>query len=469
MVYIEKIQEAASKKIRLFLLWGGGFFILCSLIISGSLVENQIMRLNLDQCLERAFARDPGLSAGKANLGIAEAQFMEAKSLKYLPKIELSNAFTVAPGINIADNDLLSLDTRNDWSNIGLFNRLELKFIQPVYSFGRIENSIAAARYGITAREAGIEQQRNKIAFRVTQLYYSRLLAKELISLADEAQDIVVKAEDTLNDMLNEEDNPDLNEADLFRIKLFKIDLEKNNRDIAKNNELALSALRSSLGIAADVGFDISDEFLEARPFEVLPLERYFQSDRSRRPELAQINAVQAAQSALTQVSRSLYYPFFFIGGGTTLSFAPSRDDINSPFLKDPYNYKSFGAYLGISLPLNFRQTKARIIKAEYELDKIEAQHSAVQMAVNLEVKKAHLDLLDAESNMQSYKKALTLSREWKTTEQISFDIDGTNAKDLVDAVEAYLRSKASLFQSIFEFNVAVAELEYVTGTIGKN
>lgn len=466
---MKKLRKPPDWKICCFLSFAACLFFLCNLIIPGFPVENKTLHLDLEQCLERAFGIDPEISAGKANLGIAEAQLMEAISLKYLPRFELSNAFTVAPGINIADNDLLSLDTRNDWTRIGLFNRLELKFIQPIYTFGRIRNSIAAARLGITAREAGVEQQRNKIAFRVTQLYYSRLLAKELITLADEARGIVEKAEGTLNDMLSREDNPDLNEADLFRIRLFKIELEKNNREIAKNNELTLAALRTSLDIAADVVFDISDEFLEARPFEALPLEHYLKPEYNRRPELAQVKAAQAAQSALTQVSRSLYYPLFFIGGGTILSFAPSRDDINSPFLKDPYNYKSFGAYLGISLPLNFRQTKARIIKAEYELDRIEAQRSAVQQAVNLEVKKAHLDLRDAETNMQSFGQALTLSREWKTYEQISFDLDGTNAKDLVDAVEAYLRSKAALFQAIFEFNVAVAELEYVTGTIGKN
>lgn len=468
MIHIKNLHHSAGRKKRYFAPAAVGFFLLFKVISAGSPVEEKTLLLDLQQCIARAFEIDPEISAGKANLGIAEAQLMEAVSLKYLPRLELSNAFTVAPGVKIADNDLLSLDTRNDWTKIGLFSRLELRFIQPIYTFGRIRNSIAAARYGITAREAGVEQQRNKIAYRVTQLYYSRLLAKELITLADEARDIVEKAEDTLNDMLRDAGNPDLNEADLYRIKLFKIELEKNSREIAKNNELTLAALRSSLDIAADVDFDVRDGFLELRPFEMLPLEHYLRPANNLRPELAQLNAAQAAQTALTKVSRSLYYPLFFIGGGSTLAFATSRDDINSPFIKDPYNFKSFGAYLGISLPLNFRQTKARIIKAEYELDKIEAQHSAVRMAVDLEVKKAYLDLLDAETNMQAFSRALTLSREWKTTEQISFDLDGTNAKDLVDAVEAYLKAKAALFQAIFEFNVAAAELEYVTGTIGK-
>ncbi|MBN1272204.1 MAG: TolC family protein [Candidatus Aminicenantes bacterium] len=431
--------------------------------------QEKIIRLNLKQCLERAVEKDPEMMAKNADLGIAEAQYLQALSMKILPKFELTNALTVAPGVNIINENLLDLETRNNWRQLGLFNRLEVSFIQPIFSFGRIRGGIEAARKGIEVREHGIKKQRHKITLRITKLYFSRLLSKELLALAEEAMSTVEKAENTLTELLKEGKNPDLNEADLYRLKLFKVELERMKREININNELSISALKSSLDIHEDEKFDISDEFLEARPHETLGIENYFELKEKCRPEIGQMNAALAAQKKLSDVSFSFYYPQIFIGGGTTLSFTPIRDDINNPYLKDPFNYKSVFVYLGISMPLNFRQTRARVIQAKHELNKIEAQNTAIQKAINLEVQKAYLKHLEAKKNMEEFQKALTISREWKMTEQISFDLDGMNAKDLVDAVQAYLKTKASVFQAIFEYNVSIAELEYVTGTLGNH
>lgn len=427
------------------------------------------VRMSLDECITRALKLSPEIAAGQAQVGIAQAQHQEAMSLKILPKLDLTNALTVAPGVNLYDNELLNLETRNNWRQIGLFNRLELNFLQPLYSFGRIQGSIDAASYGIEAREQAVRQKRNEIYLRITKLYLSRLLAEELLGVADEARDTIEKAESTLKEMLASDDYPDVNEADLFRINLFKIELEKTHREIKSNRDLTLAALKAYLGWGRDVDFDISDDFLDAWSGQIETLEHYQNLKHIHRPEISQLDAAVAAQDALARVSRSFYYPQFFLGGGTVLSLAPVRDDIHNPFLKDPFNYKRFGAYLGISMPLNFRQTRARISKAEYELDRIMAQREAAIKVIDLEVEEAYTELLGAKQNMDSNKQALKISREWVTTEQISFDIDGTNAKDLVDAVQAQLKAKAAHYQAIYTYNLAVSKLDFTTGTIGKN
>ena len=445
------------------------FSLVLSPVVQAVSPKQTKVRLSLDECITRALQFSPEIAASQAQLGIAQSQHQEALSLKILPKFELSNALTVAPGVNIYENDLLNLETRNNWRQLGLFNRLELNFLQPIYSFGRIQGSIDAARYGIEAREQGVQQKQNETYFRITKLFLSRLLAEELLSVADEARDTLEKAESTLNKMLESDDYTDVNEADLFRINLFKIEVGKTFREISSNKELSLAALKAYLGFSRDVDFDISENFLDAWTGRIEALEHYQNLEQIHRPEISQLDAAVAAQGALARVSRSFYYPQLFLGGGTVLSLAPVRDDIHNPFLKDPFNYKRIGAYLGISLPLNFRQTKARITKTEYELAKIKAQRSAVIKVIELEVEEAYRELLKAKQNMHAYNEALKISREWVTTEQISFDIDGTNAKDLVDAVQAHLKSKAAYYQAIFEYNVAVSRLDYTTGTIGKN
>jgi len=184
------------------------------------------------------------------------------------------------------------------------------------------------------------------------------------------------------------------------------------------------------------------------------------------RPEIARLNAAVAAQNALKKVSQSLYYPQIFISGGTSLAFAPIRDDIKNPFLSDPWNYTRLGVVLGISLPLNFPQIKARIRKQEYSVEKIEAQKSATLNLFFLEVEKAYRNLINSKKDMEDNKKALRMSREWLTTEQITFDLDASNTKDLAEAVKEYIRVKTEYYSSIYQYNIAVAELKLVTGIV---
>jgi len=442
-----------------------GAFCICQYVFS-ALPEEAKIRLNLKECLARALKISPEIESEESKLGIAKAQYQETLSLKYLSNIELTNISTIAPAVNLAKNDLLDLGTRNDWTRVGLFNKFELKFIQPIYTFGRIRNSIEAARFGVEAQEKSISQKQNEITFRIIKLYYARLLAEELLGVVEEAKKIVNKAVSTLEEMLTDLNSSSVSETDLFRMRLFSYEIEKLYRDVVKEKTLTLSSLKLMLDYGDDVSFDVSDEFLEPEVYQILNLRDYREMMIKCRPEIARLNAAVAAQNALKKVSQSLYYPQIFISGGTFLAFAPIRDDIRNPFLSDPWNYTRLGVVLGISLPLNFPQIKARIRKQEYAVEKIEAQKSAALNLFFLEVEKAYRNLINSKRDMEDNKKALRMSREWLTTEQITFDLDASNTKDLAEAVKEYIRVKTEYYSSIYQYNIAVAELKLVTGLV---
>ncbi|MCD6194080.1 MAG: TolC family protein [Candidatus Aminicenantes bacterium] len=442
-----------------------GAVCICQYMFS-ALPEKAKIRLNLKECVARALKISPEIESEESKLGIAKAQYQETLSLKYLSNIELTNISTIAPAVNLAKNDLLDLGTRNDWTRVGLFNKFELKFIQPIYTFGRIRNSIEAARFGVEAQEKSISQKQNEITFRIIKLYYARLLAEELLGVVEEAKKIVNKAVSTLEEMLTDLNSSSVSETDLFRMRLFSYEIEKLYRDVVKEKTLTLSSLKLMLDYGDDVSFDVSDEFLEPEVYQILNLRDYKEMMIKCRPEIARLNAAVAAQNALKKVSQSLYYPQIFISGGTSLAFAPIRDDIKNPFLSDPWNYTRLGVVLGISLPLNFPQIKARIRKQEYSVEKIEAQKSATLNLFFLEVEKAYRNLINSKKDMEDNKKALRMSREWLTTEQITFDLDASNTKDLAEAVKEYIRVKTEYYSSIYQYNIAVAELKLVTGIV---
>lgn len=422
------------------------------------------IRLNLQECINRAVTASAEVDAEQSRLGMARAQFKEAQGLKFLPELNLSNLSSVAPGLKEANDGLLSLDTRNDWSNIGFFNNLLLTFVQPLYTFGRIKNSIEAARFGVEAQEENVAQKQNEIAFTTTRLYLSKLLSEELLAVAEEGLEMADKAENTLQDMLEDEGVDYINEADLYRVRLLKFDLRKLRREVTEGKRLALTALRAVLGYDEPEDFDILDRYLEPWDTKILGLDHYMELKNRYRPEIGRLDAAVKAQNALAQISQAALYPQIFVTGTAGLAFAPIRDDINNPLLNDPWNRTIFRAAIGLRMPLNFHKTKARVKKDEYALERAKALRSAALDAIDLEVTQAFYALIEARDNLEDAGDALKLSREWLRMEEITFDLDASNAKDLADALDKNLTARANHYRAIYDFNLAVAGLMQATG-----
>lgn len=426
--------------------------------------EKEPLRMNLQECIARAVEVSPELDAEESRLGEARSQYSSAINSKYLPQLDVSNISSVAPALNVVENDLTNKDTRNDWKNIGFFNNLQLTFVQPLYTFGKIKNTIEASRLGVKAQEKNVLQKQNEIIFRVTRLYFSKLLADELISVTEEGMKTADKAENVLKNMLKEPDIDGLNEADLYRVRLLKFEIQKLNREVVGKQKLALSTLTTLLGYSEIDDFNLVDNYLVCLDYQIMSLEHYQRLKDQFRPEISRMNAAVHAQNALKQISHAALYPQIFITGNVVLAFAPIRDDIRNPLFNDPWNRTMFRAAVGIRMPLNIPQIKARVRKEDYALRKVKAIRTAVFDAIEQEVVQAFSALLEARDNYTDAKEAFKLSREWLRIEEITFDLDASNAKDLADAIENNLTAKSMYYKSIYDFNVAIAQLMLSTG-----
>src|SRR5690625_7462624 len=74
----------------------------------------------------------------------------------------------------------LDPDIRNDWENWAIFTRGEISAVQPLYTWGAVDNAIKAATAGARAAEYQFEAVQSEAEFRYYELYYSYLLALEV-------------------------------------------------------------------------------------------------------------------------------------------------------------------------------------------------------------------------------------------------------------------------------------------------
>ncbi|MCH8872570.1 TolC family protein [candidate division KSB1 bacterium] len=170
------------------------------------------------------------------------------------------------------------------------------------------------------------------------------------------------------------------------------------------------------------------------------------------------------ARRALIGVSKSDYYPQFFLGGQIKYNFAKDRFDPKGHFIYNPTNFFRPGIVVGLNWNLNFVQTRDRIRLAQAEYTKLSQKEEPLISGIKLEVKKAYLEVTQAGTNFRESRKALRASDNWLRSESMAWDIGLGEVKDLIDAFKANGSMQAAHLENIFKYNVALAKLSKASG-----
>lgn len=70
----------------------------------------------------------------------------------------------------------------------------------------------------------------------------------------------------------------------------------------------------------------------------------------------------------------------------------------------------------------------------------------------------------EAEKSTTATRQAYSNAKKWAVTALANFDFGVGPAKDIFEALQAYARMRASYFQSIYNYRIAQANLDYATG-----
>ncbi len=430
--------------------------------------------VDVTDAVVRALDVSPEVGAVASELAFAEARKNLALASRFATEFNLQTAHAVAPGLkNVpegVDTDELYLDpdVRNNWEDWRPLNRFEASLIQPIYTWGELSGSIQAARYGIDVEKASVQEKEIEIALRTGELYYGLLLAEALERLAVEAGDIVDQADREIRRLLDE-GAEDVDDADLFKVQITEQEILTRVVEVNQRLRTVRSALELQLFLPPSITVAADDQVLTPISFALDSLEAYQNRAFENRPELAQARAGVAAREALVNVARSNYFPKLFLGIESRITLSEGRYRQPNPYVSDPYRGRSLRAGLGLRLPLNFAQTRARVEQAEAERNEVRYQMTAAHQLVLFEVEEAYRNLIAARAAMEAQHEALRIARDWLRTEQINFDLDLGDTENLVDAVQAALELEAGYFERVQRYNVTVLRLLAATGMLVQN
>jgi outer membrane protein TolC len=419
--------------------------------------------LNLDDCIRMALKAAPELGEAQSDIDLATSKLDEAKSYRF-PQLTLTTLVGPAP---IANNNAITPIIKTDESLFSInaltwFTSADATIIQPLYTFGKISENMKAATHGIEVDRSRKQQRANEIVQKVNEYYNGLLLAREMKELVLEVEEILVRAREKAQKLLNQGSDT-VDEMDLYKLDAFSGMATKYLEEAKKGEALALAALRTRMGLPADAQLEIGTERLVIVDVEIPSLESYVESARRRRPEFHQIAEGLQARSALVEAAKANYYPDIFLGGLFSWSYADERDRVRNPYINDQFNHLNGGVALGARWKLDFGITGAKVAGERAQYNRLLSTREFADANVPLQVKKYYLDLIEAKNSATATRKAYMNAKKWAVTAVANFDFGMGPAKDIFEALQAYSTMRADFFKSVYNYRIAAANLDYAT------
>lgn len=416
------------------------------------------VRLTLEECIRRALEYHPRAAVAGSEVRVSRSLVAQADAARFRPQLEVAQMFGPSPAAIGSPYDPA---LRSDLGDLGVFTRSEATMVMPLYTFGKLSAKAEAARYGVEVARHGQEQAAAEIRRETRKGYYGILLARELKALADETLKRLAKARVRVHELIEEEE---LQPSDQHRLDVFSLEIEARRATAAATEASLLAGLKAALGLEPSIDFDIADSGLERAPGVPEGEEESAREALRSRPELLQLRAGVEARSALARSAQADLFPQFYVGAQLRYGYAPNRTDQRNPFVRDDFNFLQGGVAIGFRYTLNFSAARARAEEARAERDRLTAQRRMAETAIGVQARSAARATQSSALAADVREKAARAARGWLATAESNFDLGVGETRDLVDAFQAYIQTKAALLDALFADNAARADLEYAEG-----
>jgi outer membrane protein len=416
------------------------------------------VRLTLEESLRAALGRSP-----ETRQAVAEFEGIRGKQLQALgigrPQVELQGA--LGPSPRARGDQVSSPDEQYSPEITGIFVRGTVSIIQPIFTWGLVENARLAAEHGLRAARAGIDVKNTEVALRVKQAYWGVVAAQSIRAFLLEVRDQVDAAIARTERLVEGGYATDI---DLFRFRAKRGELERFIHLSEKLQELAAHALGIWTGQAPGVAVTPADAVLPAdlRPLPTVDL--YVQNALVGRPEFEQLREGIHARRRLVEVERKQGYPLFFVGLLGDLAYATNRERLENPYVIDPLYHAAIGPVVGFRYSLDFGIRAGKVKEAEAELQKLEALRDHALDGIPLQVRDAYTTVVEAERNTRALAESHDNAKRWLVASSSNFDVGIGDPDDLADAFGQYARSRAEYLQALYAYVYGLEQLAHAAG-----
>lgn len=406
--------------------------------------EKQVVELNLQQAMERAFNTNPAIKISGYEKDSARASLNAARQSR---GITITGQHQTTRG---GYDEYYRFEELHNTKEIGNSHSNTITASIPIYTGGKLSGTIDQAKASYNYSVIGLQKAYNDMRQTVTDGYYGMLQADNLQNLSRES---VNRLEEHLKNVQAQYEVGVVAKVDVLRSEVELADAQQNLIKAENAYQIAEASLNRVIGLPMDTTLKLQDS-LQYTPYDN-DLQYCLDYAAQNRPELAQAREnVNAAKGAL-KVARSGHMPQI------SASASQNWKDTNWPGDENG----NWAVGVGVSLNIfDTGVTMSKIHGAEADLAKAEENYRDTEDAVMLDVRSTYLDLREAEKRIATTKVAVDKAEEDFHIAQVRYMAGvGTNT-DVLDAQVALTDAKNNYIQSLYDYNTSKTALESAIG-----
>jgi outer membrane protein len=429
--------------------------------------------LGLEQLIQMALEKSPEMQEAEQSIVAAQSQLDQAKGGRWA---QLDMVGIVGPSEDADEpivvvsrkpdkhgNFIGRLQDRDHDDSLGIFGRLELAVVQPLYTFGKISHRIDAASYGVDAKRSSKDQKRGERIRDVKLLYYGLIVSMQGKGAAEDADAFSKDSRRRITRLIALK-SKNVDETDLYRLDAFESEIERFKVKADTGAKMAYIALKRTVGYPANQDFKLDSTELPKVTQPLESRESYMQKALAQRPEFVQIQKGLEAKRSLMLAAKADLYPSVFVAAFGDFAGATGREELDISYFPDDFNHTSFGGVIGTQwhFDLGIGTGKVREAKAEYQ--KMTHTKELAERDIPLEVAKYYYDAQEAAKSVETFQKAAVASRRWIVASFSNFDIGVGTAWDMFQAIDRYGKNQGDYLLALYNYHASLANLSYAVG-----
>lgn len=436
--------------------------------------------LDLDRCVAIAVRNHPGIVGASWSEAASRARVQEARA-GYYPKVNASFACTRG---HLADDDRRENDP-GEYESI-------LSLSQTVCDFGRTSAAVKVCSLDARASHADLRDTARQVVFDVQKAYYAELQEKQRLDAhAEEVGQLwlhLVQARRFHDAGVRPKIDVTTAEVNLGQAQL---DLLRSENAVA----LARISLNNAMGMPDAPAYRIRDEpmpgdssnsrlddlrCLEEGPMpgesgtapgatlqreyaaggdsnpppgQVISLDAALERGYENRPDLLSAQARKDAARHSVDQARSEYWPV--LSGSASYGFASGGFPLDSEW--------SVGSTLSVPVFSGFL-TRSQVARARAVAQAARADEALVRQNIRFDIEQAYRTLESAAQQVALARLTRGRARENRELAVSRYAAGVGSAVEVADAVSSETNAKTAYFTALYDYRVAVADLERSTG-----
>lgn len=419
-------------------------------IVVGRVPTNGTVDLNLPKTVQMALdynrdIKNSQYALKRAEYAINQAQAGKKPTVDYTFGAQRSRATDVATYAGSG-----SAKSANSISN-AFSNGISVNI--PLYTGGLVEGQIDVAKLGKTNAQEEILRVEQATKYSAIQGYYGLLAYQELQGVYHEAVDNLQGHLDNVQAQYNVGTKAKVDvlssDVSLANAKTTAITAD-NNVAVAESN------LNNILGLPLETKLNLADHQL---PFDTYNISLQEATDYAMkyRPEVLQAAiAVQEAERNIDIANA---------GNRPTVAITGGNDWADNTFPGIDANKRSWKVAAGVTYSLyDGGATKAKVNQAKQDLLVARETEQKTREAVQLEVKRAYLNIRSAAQKVEETQTVVDQARENYRIQNIRYQAGVGINLDVLDAQLSLNEAQVNHIQALYDYNVGIAKLEQVMG-----